>query len=137
MARDRATALGSGVGVADALAATCSAAAARCASQPAGRAVTTRHGDRMLLGDFLVTRVFELVVHGLDLALALGREPWSTDEALRVVLRLFLGDQDPDLAEALGLAPTTLLLKLTGRAECEPGERVRIDALAPRRLTLG
>src|SRR5690349_5244375 len=42
--------------------------AAAVAAQPVGRVVRTRHGDAMLLTDFMVTRVVELAVHGLDLA---------------------------------------------------------------------
>lgn len=45
---------------------------------PPGRVVRTRHGDLMLLAEFLRTRVLELTVHGLDLAAALDREPWMT-----------------------------------------------------------
>jgi hypothetical protein len=36
--------------------------------------VLTRHGDRMLLTEFLRTRVLELAVHGLDLAAVDDRE---------------------------------------------------------------
>jgi hypothetical protein len=40
--------------------------------------VRTRHGDVMLLTEFMRTRVLELAVHGLDLATGLGRDPWLT-----------------------------------------------------------
>ncbi|WP_323187142.1 hypothetical protein [Streptomyces sp. NBC_00365] len=36
----------------------------------------------MLLSEFLLTRVVEVAVHGLDLADALGREPVTREEAL-------------------------------------------------------
>jgi uncharacterized protein (TIGR03083 family) len=49
------------------------------------RVVRTRHGDLMVLGDVLVTRVVELGVHGLDLAAALDRAPWLTPQAAGVV----------------------------------------------------
>ena len=55
-----------------------------------GRVVRTRHGDPMLLTEFLRTRVLELAVHGLDLAAALDREPWMTIEAARVTEDLLL-----------------------------------------------
>jgi uncharacterized protein (TIGR03083 family) len=58
------------------------------AAQGADRIVRTRHGDAMLLTDFMVTRVVELAVHGLDLADALDRPPWTHDGALEVVTRL-------------------------------------------------
>jgi uncharacterized protein (TIGR03083 family) len=54
------------------------------------RVVRTRHGDRMLLTEFLRTRVLELAVHGLDLAAGLGRPSWMTDAAARVVAELHL-----------------------------------------------
>ncbi len=54
------------------------------------RVVRTRHGDLMLLGDFLVTRVVELGVHGLDLAAALDRAPWLTPQAAGVVAELLM-----------------------------------------------
>ena len=50
----------------------------------------TRHGDPMLLAEFLRTRVLELAVHGLDLAAALDREPWMTAPAAGVTEDLLL-----------------------------------------------
>lgn len=49
---------------------------ASCQREPDERVVKTRHGDAMLLSDFLSTRVLELAVHGLDVADAVGAEPW-------------------------------------------------------------
>lgn len=37
----------------------------QCRREPIGRIVATRHGDAMLLSEFLSTRVVELAVHGL------------------------------------------------------------------------
>ena len=68
-------------------------------------------GGGMRLGSYLPTRTFELVVHGADVAAALGLEPEVPPTALR---------------EAAGLATqvvldqgrgTDLLLTLTGRAD--------------------
>lgn len=92
------------------------ALADRCAAEPPGRTVRTRHGDAMLLDDFLVTRVVELAVHGLDLADALGRPAWLTPPAAGVVLRLLFdrpvdalpGPPDRLIREATGRAPATL-----------------------------
>ena len=55
-----------------------------------GRVVRTRHGDPMLVTEFLRTRVLELAVHGLDLAAALDREPWMTFQAAQVTEDLLL-----------------------------------------------
>ncbi|WP_316042214.1 maleylpyruvate isomerase N-terminal domain-containing protein [Nocardiopsis sp. CNR-923] len=53
----------------------------RLAVEEGGRQVVTRHGDPMSLTDFLVTRVVEAVLHGWDLADALGRGVWTTRPA--------------------------------------------------------
>ena len=52
-----------------------------CRHERAGRIVQTRHGDAMLLTDFLTTRVVELAVHGLDVADVLEQQPWLTAPA--------------------------------------------------------
>ena len=61
--------------------------------QPDDRIVRTRHGDAMLLSEFMVTRVVELAVHGLDLADALDRPPWTHAASLDVLVRLLLPDR--------------------------------------------
>jgi uncharacterized protein (TIGR03083 family) len=68
------------------------------AGQPSGRVVRTRHGDAMLLGEFLTTRVVELGLHGLDIADAAGRPPWITAAATEHLLRLLFPDTSPKLA---------------------------------------
>jgi hypothetical protein len=98
----------------------------RRAAEPAGRVVRTRHGDAMLLTDFMVTRVVELAVHGLDLADALGRPPWTHDSAVEVVIRLFV----PSTFDASGWDRMTLLRVATGRGGSE-------DRAGIRRLALG
>jgi hypothetical protein len=45
-----------------------------CRAEPEDRVVRAGHGDAMLLSQFLVTRVVEVAVHGLDLAEALEHE---------------------------------------------------------------
>ena len=91
---------------------------------PPGRVVRTRHGDRMLLTEFLRTRVLELAVHGLDLAAALGREPWVTAGAAEVSEDLLL----PPAAAARLRAETGwdrvgLIARLTSRNPVTPSER--------------
>jgi uncharacterized protein (TIGR03083 family) len=75
--------------------------AARLAVEDGDRVVVTRHGDPMRLTDFLVTRVLEALAHGLDLADALGREPWASREGLGVVVRLLFGEADAVVVEGL------------------------------------
>ena len=98
-----------------------------CRAEPPDRVVRTRHGDPMLLGDFLTTRVVELAVHGLDLADALAVPAWLTPQAAGVLQELLLGPgrTAPD--------PEHFLRAATGRAD-DPDLLAR---LAPRRLALG
>lgn len=70
--------------------------------------VTTPVGG-MHLGDYLATRTFELVVHTLDVAVALGIAVQPPDEAAAVCLRTAA-----DLALRTGRAGD-VLLALTGR----------------------
>jgi uncharacterized protein (TIGR03083 family) len=59
--------------------------------EPADRVVATRHGDAMLLSDFLSTRLVELAVHGLDVADAVGLQPWLTTLAAEHLQQLLFG----------------------------------------------
>lgn len=77
------------------------------------RLVFTRWGEAMVLLEYVETRVFELAVHGLDLANALGRAPWMTEAAARVTADVLLegGDASPPedtvafIARATGRVP--------------------------------
>jgi hypothetical protein len=76
--------------------------------------VTTIAGG-MRLGDYLPTRTFELVIHTLDLAAALGVQPDVPRIAAAQALHLVA-----DLAVAGG-RHGPLLLAATGRATLPPG----------------
>ena len=88
---------------------------------PADAAIRTRHGDRMLLSDFAGTRVVELALHGLDLAIGLGRQPWMTGAAADVLIGLLLPDGGADecggdqLCARLNCDRVGLIARLTGR----------------------
>jgi uncharacterized protein (TIGR03083 family) len=101
-----------------------------CRREPADRVVRTRHGDAMLLTDFLVTRVVEVGVHGLDLADGLGRPAWLTAPAAAVLTGLFFGDDGPPV-------DADLLRGLTGRRALTPEESTALERRGVRRLTLG
>lgn len=105
---------------------------------PPGRVVRTRHGDRMLLAEFLRTRVLELAVHGLDLAVAVDRAPWLTEQAASVTSHLLLSAADAArLREATGWERITLIAKLTGRLPLTAAEADLIRSLGVRWLALG
>ena len=101
----------------------------------------TRHGDAMLLSEFLITRVVEVAVHGLDVAEALGCEPWLTAEAGTVVRELLLGSGQLDAVRELGWDGPTFLRKATGRAALDATEAAWVERLgspvAHARLTPG
>ncbi|MGC4806072.1 maleylpyruvate isomerase N-terminal domain-containing protein [Micromonospora sp. DT233] len=105
------------------------------ARQPAGRLVRTRHGDAMTLTDFLVTRVVEVGVHGLDLAAALGREPWLTPAAAEAVAPLLTGGRV--VPTELGWDRLTLVGKATGRVPLIDRERTVTESAGIRWPTFG
>lgn len=108
-----------------------------CAAEPEGRVVRTRHGDAMLLSQFLLTRVVEVAVHGLDVADALGRDPWLTPQAADAVLELLLGPGHRAAAGELGWDQAVLLRKATKRSPLSPTEAEQVRRLGIRWLTLG
>ncbi|SCG69603.1 maleylpyruvate isomerase family mycothiol-dependent enzyme [Micromonospora halophytica] len=108
---------------------------AALAGAPAGRLVRTRHGDPMTLTDFLVTRVVEVGVHGLDLAEALHREPWLTPAAARVVADLLAAGRP--VPALLGWDPLTLIRKATGRTPLTARERTVVEVAGFRWLSFG
>ena len=116
----------------------CQQAWAALRAAPPGRAVRTRHGDRMLLTEFLRTRVLELAVHGLDLAAALGRPPWMTAQAADVTENLLLpAAKAARLCAGTGWDQVTLIAGLTGRRPVTPAETRLIQAAGAGWLALG
>ncbi|MGC4770453.1 maleylpyruvate isomerase N-terminal domain-containing protein [Micromonospora sp. DT44] len=107
-----------------------------CREEPVDRVVRTRHGDAMLLSDFLTTRLVEVALHGLDVADALPHEPWLTPAATEHLLRLLFGSQWRVAVKATG-DPITLLRKATGREPVTADDRRALDHLGLRPLTLG
>jgi uncharacterized protein (TIGR03083 family) len=105
---------------------------------PATRVVRTRHGDRMLLTEFLRTRVLELAVHGLDLAAGLGRQPWMTAEAAHVVEDLVLpAGTAAQLQGESGWDQATLIAKATGRLPLTAAETKLTEYRGIHWLSLG
>lgn len=102
--------------------------AARCATAPPGRRVTTRHGDPMTLTDFLTTRVVEVAVHGIDLADALARPRWTTAAAAAHVTALLLGPGHETAPAELDLDPVAFIAKASGRDAFTDAERALVEA---------
>lgn len=84
---------------------------------PAGQVLGTFAGG-ITLEDYLPTRVVELVVHGIDLADALGVEPQVPETAMLVTLETLaqLAVRRPG-----GFDPAVLLRAMTGRGSLPEG----------------
>jgi len=137
LARSRAAEHAEGAGLAADFTATWHLAYALCRDEPSGRVVRTRHGDAMLLTEFLRTRVVEVAVHGLDMADALDREPWLTAQAEEAVLDLVIGPSFRDHMRALDWDGATAVRKVTGRAALTDAESDRLGRLGADWITLG
>ncbi|MEV4453021.1 maleylpyruvate isomerase N-terminal domain-containing protein [Streptomyces mirabilis] len=137
LAQDHAAEQRSGAALADDFNATWQEVDRLCRAEPEGRVVRTRHGDPMLLSEFLLTRVVEVAVHGLDLADALGREPWLTSEAADLVQGLLLGPDGAAALEKLGWGQLRFLRTATGREPITREEASDVSRLGIRWLTLG
>lgn len=78
---------------------------------PAGMVLDTRGGG-ITLEDYLPTRVVELVVHGIDIAAALGVTPEVPVTAMRVTLEML---SELAVCRPQALDPVVLVRALTGR----------------------
>ncbi|MFI8293459.1 maleylpyruvate isomerase family mycothiol-dependent enzyme [Streptomyces sp. NPDC085614] len=137
LAQDRAAVPADGAAVAEDFAATWRRVERLCRVQPSGRTVRTRHGDAMLLSEFLLTRVVEVAVHGLDLADALGREAWLSPAAGDAVTELLLGAEHTTAAGELEWSRPRFLRKATGREPLNEAEAAQVERLGIRWLALG
>ncbi|MFF6772034.1 maleylpyruvate isomerase N-terminal domain-containing protein [Streptomyces sp. NPDC012637] len=137
LAKDRAAQAADGAAFAEDFATTWQRVDRLCQAQQADRTVRTRHGDAMLLSEFLLTRVVEVAVHGLDLADALGREPWLTSSAADAVTELLLGTEHGTATDQLGWNRTRFLRKATGREPLNAEEAAQVEQLGIRWLALG
>jgi uncharacterized protein (TIGR03083 family) len=92
------------------------------------RVVLASGRGAMRLGDWVVTRVISLAAHGLDVAITLGRESWTTEAALKAVRPVFvelLGGEPP---VSLGWDDGEFLAVATGRRGLTESERVLLGS---------
>ncbi len=105
----------------------------RAGAEDPGRILRTRL-TTIRLDEFLKTRILEIGVHGLDLAGALGRDPWLTGAAGRVILEILRGllgdDVAPSLGASLGWSDMVFIEAGTGRRALTGGERTLLGSLA-------
>lgn len=86
----------------------------------------------MRFGDWLTTRIIALTAHGLDVAITVGRRPWTTREAHAAMRSVFVSLLGADPREALGWDDQHFLATATGRAALTSDERRLLGALATR-----
>ena len=98
-----------GAGLAADFTATWQRAYRLCRDEPRDRVVRTRHGDAMLLSEFLLTRVVEVAVHGWTWRTHLSANHGSPRRPPETVLDLVIGP-----AIEITCAPCTG----TGRLRC-------------------
>lgn len=109
-------------------------AAARIASDD--RPIAT-WGPGMRLDEFLATRVLEVAIHGLDLADALGRDPWLTPGAAAItrgILTRLLGVEPPAIQR---MSDVSFFELASGRRRPGRAERLALGSIAPRFPLLG
>lgn len=87
-----------------------------------GRILATRLTS-IRLDEFIKTRVFEIGVHGLDLADALGRDPWLSGAAGVIILEILRGLLGDDPTASLGWSDLVFIETGTGRRPLSDGER--------------
>ena len=92
----------------------------RAGAEDPGRILHTRL-TTIRLDEFLKTRVLEIGVHGLDLADALGRDPWLTGAAGTVILEILRGLLGDDPSSSLGWSDLVFIETGTGRRALTDG----------------
>jgi uncharacterized protein (TIGR03083 family) len=97
-----------------------------------GRAVQIPSCGPMKLADWVSTRVMSVAAHGLDVALTLGLEPWSTPTALDITCPLLIALLGTEPPAQLGWDDRTLLAAGTDRRTLTSPERVVLGPLQNR-----
>jgi hypothetical protein len=88
-----------------------------------GRVVEVPGVGAMRLGDWVATRVVAVAAHGLDVAISLGREGWTTVGALAVVRPVFVDLLGEEPSGELGWDDAAFLAVATGRRPLSEEER--------------
>ncbi|GAA4989686.1 maleylpyruvate isomerase N-terminal domain-containing protein [Actinopolymorpha pittospori] len=95
------------------------------------RLVTSRGGVTRLR-DYIVTRVISHAAHGLDLAVSLGRAPWTTETALAIMRPVFVSLLGGEPPAALRWTDADLFARGTGRRALDPADRDLLGSWAAR-----
>jgi uncharacterized protein (TIGR03083 family) len=98
-------------------------------TMPRERLVRT-FGPCLRLDEYVCTRVLEVSVHGLDLAHALGREPWLTPSAAALVRGMLVAMLGAEPPPELGWGDAPFFETATGRRPPTAEERRILGRLA-------
>jgi hypothetical protein len=102
------------------------ATVARLSDDDPDRAVLIPGRGAMRLADWVVTRVISIAAHGLDVAITLDRQPWTTGAALTIIRPVFvdlLGSEPP---ASLQWDDQALLATATGHRTLTDPERTLV-----------
>jgi uncharacterized protein (TIGR03083 family) len=107
---------------------------AAAATDP-GRLVMT-FGPALTLDEYLRTRVFEIVVHHMDLEDAFGHKCWGTDEAVGIVDEILVDLLGKEPPHELDWDAIDFIERATGRVELTEHERGLLGVRAAKRFPL-
>lgn len=102
-----------------------------------GRSVHIPSCGPMKLADWVSTRVMSVAAHGLDVALTLGLQPWTTRPALDVTCPVLISLLGTEPAARSGWDDRTLLAAGTGRRALTLHDRAVLGPLQTRFPLLG
>jgi uncharacterized protein (TIGR03083 family) len=105
---------------------------ARLRDQDPDRLVDVPAAGAMRLGDWTATRVISVAAHGVDVALTLGRTPWTTSSALTVTRGVFVSLLGAEPPPRLGWDDQTFLEAATGRRALTDQDRMVLGPLQDR-----
>jgi uncharacterized protein (TIGR03083 family) len=91
----------------------------------------SEHGA-MRLADWVITRVISVAAHGLDVALTLDRQPWTTSLAMNVIRPVFVDLMGAEPPTTLNWDDQTLLATATGRRLLTADERALLGTVGER-----
>ena len=96
------------------------------------RVVLIAERGAMRLADWVVTRVVAVAAHGLDIAITLDRQPWTTAAAMTVIRPVLIGLMGDEPPASVNWDDHTLMATATGRRALTADERMLLGSLQER-----
>ena len=104
----------------------------RLRAETPSRLIGMSWGVSMTLDDYLVSRVIGVAAHGVDVAITLDRQTWTTSAALRIARPTLESLLGAELPKDLSWTDQDLLETGTGRRGLDDAERSILGPLADR-----